>query len=235
MTRSTCNNRRRLREGHVSPDHHVYRFQVLEFTIPGVTYHVLLAILSPHIFVDTYQITLQITYPRYIYSWSIMKNHCPVYTLQLQQLLQFLNYLPSIMPRSTRTARRGRRPSDETPPPTCPHCGNDGHISSLCPRTSYSTSAPALTCRSCVHKVQSAKEGDAPYGILHLIIPCSDHSTTTNPPRDTSDGAAPTQDASVTDPSPPQALQTTPSDAEPPVQPSTSISIPHRRMPATVP
>ena len=109
------------------------------------------------------------------------------------------------MPRCTRTARRGRRPADETPPPTCPHCGNDGHISSLCPRTSYSTSAPALTCRSCVHKVQSAQEGDAPYGILHLIIPCSDHFTTTNPPRDTSDGAAPTQDASVTDPSPPQA------------------------------
>ena len=157
-----------------------------------------------------------------------MKNHCPVYTLQLQQLLQFLNYLltptSSIMPRTTRS-RRGRRPAGETPP-TCPHCGNDGHISTLCPRTSYSTSAPALTCRSCVHKVQSAKEGDAPYGILHLIIPCSDHSTTTNPPRDTSAGAAPAQDASVTDPSPPPALQTTPSDADPPVQPSTSVSIP---------
>ena len=157
-----------------------------------------------------------------------MKNHCPVYTLQLQQLLQFLNYLltptSSIMPRTTRS-RRGRRPAGETPP-TCPHCGNDGHISTLCPRTSYSTSAPALTCRSCVHKVQSAKEGDAPYGILHLIIPCSDHSTTTNPPRDTSAGAAPAQDASVTDPSPPPALKTTPSDAAPPVQPSTSVSIP---------
>ena len=53
-------------QGHVAPDDHVYRFKVLEFTIPGVTYHVLLAILSPHICVDTYQITLQITYPRYI-------------------------------------------------------------------------------------------------------------------------------------------------------------------------
>ena len=30
--------------------------------------------------------------------------------------------------------------------------------------------------------MKSTSDGDLPYGIIHMIIPCSDHSTTTNPP-----------------------------------------------------
>ena len=67
-----------------------------------------------------------------------------------------------------RATRRGRIPTPP-PPPTCAHCGTVGHIADLCPRTAYTAACPAITCRQCVHIVESATTADGIFDITHRI------------------------------------------------------------------
>ena len=39
--------------------------------------------------------------------------------------------------------------------PTCQHCGNHGHISNLCPRTTYSHKMPAWSCFNCLKQISN--------------------------------------------------------------------------------
>lgn len=94
------------------------------------------------------------------------------------------------MPRSTRQTT------------ICQHCGNNDHSLDSCPRSSYQTSAPALVCTRCTHLVES--DVDSPYNIVHRIITCEEHSTTSPPPATTPSTSAPNPTPSTAAaPSPP--------------------------------
>ena len=56
----------------------------------------------------------------------------------------------------------------------CLHCGNPGHLSTACPRSSYSSTTPALTCQTCIHLIEP--DQDSPGTILHRIVTCAEHS-----------------------------------------------------------
>ena len=103
-------------------------------------------------------------------------------------------------------------PRTRNQPPTCSHCGSNGHTSESCPRNSYQTSAPALLCTRCTHLVES--DLDSPYNITHRIITCDKHSTTAPPP-------APSPPTTAPNPTPSTAAA-----PSPPAPPTTSRAAP---------
>ena len=74
--------------------------------------------------------------------------------------------------------RRGTRLTPPVPPPSCDHCGTPGHVSAICPRTSYREDLPSLTCSACIRTVRSSFNDDPDdQQIVVHIDPCSSHST----------------------------------------------------------
>ena len=88
--------------------------------------------------------------------------------------------------------RSGLRLSRPNPPPTCSHCGVRGHISTVCPRSSYSPDIPALSCPHCIRTVRSGQSNE-PDGtqIVVIIDPCSGHSSPVVRPRSGSLNSSP--------------------------------------------
>ena len=65
----------------------------------------------------------------------------------------------------------------------CQHCGNHGHVSNLCPRTSYSPTLPAWSCSNCLKQIVSCTTADPiQFDIKVKIVNCAAHKTTTAKP-----------------------------------------------------
>ena len=75
------------------------------------------------------------------------------------------------------TTRRHNHPQRALPP-TCDHCGNTGHISSICPRSAYLPKMPALRCTACIFTCRSGYEDEPDSNqIVVTIDPCILHSS----------------------------------------------------------
>ena len=74
--------------------------------------------------------------------------------------------------------RSGRNLTANPPPPTCKHCGEPGHISTICPRSTYNPDNPALTCRNCIRTIRSGYS-DEPSGhdMVAVIGACNVHAS----------------------------------------------------------
>ena len=142
--------------------------------------------------------------------------------------------------------RSGTRLSRPITPPTCSHCGVQGHISTVCPRSTYSPDIPALACNHCIRTVRSGHRSE-PDGtqIVVTIDPCTSHSSPVirpNPPHTPASALAsattplvrptppprpvvPTAHTSTSTPAPP-APGTPPPPYTPPVAPTTTPVVP---------
>ena len=75
------------------------------------------------------------------------------------------------------TTRRRNHPQRALPP-TCDHCGNTGHISSIFPRSAYLPKMPALRCTACILTCRSGYEDEPDSNqIVVTIDPCILHSS----------------------------------------------------------
>ena len=69
--------------------------------------------------------------------------------------------------------RRHNHPQLATPP-TCDHCGNTGHVSSICPCSAYLPKMPALHGTACILTCRSGYEDEPDSNqIVVTIDPCT--------------------------------------------------------------
>ena len=105
--------------------------------------------------------------------------------------------------------RRGTRHSRPTPPPTCLHCGAQGHIATVCPRTTYLPDIPALKCTHCIRTIRSGTSSEpVSTQIVVIIDPCIAHSSPVvrpAPPSSTT-SSAPTARSAARPPPPPRPI-----------------------------
>ena len=116
------------------------------------------------------------------------------------------------------TTRRRNHPQRALPP-TCDHCGNTGHISSICPRSAYLPKIRALCCTACIFTCRSGYEDEPDSNqIVVTIDPCILHSSpVVRPSRPNTAPRSAQQSTSGVGPPPPIVLGVAP---PPPIIPA---------------